>query len=360
MNSYHFCRTQYENLGDLIINKMLIDELSLYGNVYLDVANAPLKFIKPLLSNSKVINFNELTGYCNNSGIKNGLTILFFLLKYKVKLFTAQPGPLTIVEENSKRSSLRRLIDTLYKIAGIKKVLFGSCASDLICMKSEYDFSRFDKALLRSFPTVEYFENKSRHNNVSYIPDLCFLYKYYIKKKTEKKKIAILDMRLSENNQDHLIEWCRRLVRTFADQNFEIIIYYQVERDLIPSSMIFDRIKAPNVSFRRDIVWFDDLDFYSDKMFVISNRLHSLLLGAAYGAYPICLFEETPKLLKIKHVFSSAFSKDIPMIYENYTIPDTNLEDMYNKYSNRILNEYAKNAQMCRNIIKSTIDQITQ
>ena len=35
-NFYFLCITQPSNLGDLIINKMLVDELCRYGKVYVD------------------------------------------------------------------------------------------------------------------------------------------------------------------------------------------------------------------------------------------------------------------------------------------------------------------------------------
>ena len=50
--------TQYDNVGDLLINKCLIDELSLHGKVYLDTKNVPKEFKNELLKNTK--NVDEL------------------------------------------------------------------------------------------------------------------------------------------------------------------------------------------------------------------------------------------------------------------------------------------------------------
>ena len=36
--------TQYDNMGDLLINKCLVDELTVYGHVYLDTKKVPEQF----------------------------------------------------------------------------------------------------------------------------------------------------------------------------------------------------------------------------------------------------------------------------------------------------------------------------
>lgn len=60
MNTYFICATQYTNLGDLMINKLLIEELCKYGKVYVDASSVPSSFKKPLLENPNSIDvFNE-------------------------------------------------------------------------------------------------------------------------------------------------------------------------------------------------------------------------------------------------------------------------------------------------------------
>lgn len=65
MNSYFICATQPTNLGDLVINKMLVDELCRYGKVFVDAYGLPEEFTKYLFD-EKIAEFAiilELNGY---------------------------------------------------------------------------------------------------------------------------------------------------------------------------------------------------------------------------------------------------------------------------------------------------------
>lgn len=55
MNIFFICASRYDNLGDLIINKLLIDELCTYGTVYVDTYHVPFHFVNYLLSNSNAV-----------------------------------------------------------------------------------------------------------------------------------------------------------------------------------------------------------------------------------------------------------------------------------------------------------------
>lgn len=55
MNSYFICATQPTNLGDLVINKMLVDELCRYGKVFVDAYGLPEEFTKYLFENKNAV-----------------------------------------------------------------------------------------------------------------------------------------------------------------------------------------------------------------------------------------------------------------------------------------------------------------
>ena len=55
MNSYFICATQPTNVGDLVINKMLIDELCRYGTVYVDACGLPSDFKNVLLQHANAV-----------------------------------------------------------------------------------------------------------------------------------------------------------------------------------------------------------------------------------------------------------------------------------------------------------------
>ena len=78
MNSYFICATQPSNLGDLIINKMLIDELCRYGNVYVDAYGIPAEFKSIILRNNNAI---DVDGYLNITVKRFGITNVLRLIK---------------------------------------------------------------------------------------------------------------------------------------------------------------------------------------------------------------------------------------------------------------------------------------
>ena len=78
MNSYFLCISQPTNLGDLIINRMLILELSKYGNVYVDAYNTPVSFRKELFGKSNIIDMGMC---CDFSAKKMQLFRLYKFIK---------------------------------------------------------------------------------------------------------------------------------------------------------------------------------------------------------------------------------------------------------------------------------------
>lgn len=350
MNSYFLCRTQYENLGDLIINKMLVDELCRHGKVFVNTATVPQSFSKPLLSSNKSIDVSSI-----GENINSSFNLFSFFLRKNIKLCTSSPGP---VFDSVKRSLRYRFLtfisNRLYNLFGVQRYYIGVCCSNLAITKA--DFYSYEKAELyaRSLNSVEYLKKYIGNKHVNYIPDLCFLLHYQVKPNL-KKKITIFDIRLSDNNNAELLQWCTSMAEKFLIHNFTIIIYYQVERDYNAAKGLYELLKGRNVVFRENIVWYEDMDFYADKMYVVSNRLHSLLIGAAYDVFPICLYQESISTAKLKDVFLSSFTDKLPIMYENGAIPECNLLEMYEGKIEVLRQEYSRNALLCREVINSII-----
>ena len=97
----------------------------------------------------------------------------------------------------------------------------------------------------------------------------------------------------------------------------------------------------------------NDLDFYMGKKYVFSNRLHSLLIGVAFGAYPVCLYEESIETLKLKHVLHSSFGLDLPIIFS-----DSEMIDYHNLYEaniDKVNAKFIQNANNCSEIISEIV-----
>lgn len=350
MNSFFSCKCQYENLGDLIINKMLVDELCRYGSVYIDTGGAPGNFSSFLLQNPRAIDITSERGEDKQRSIRGKLALLIFLWQHNVKIFTDSPGPTFDGRTMSRKTLFKiRMKSLLFGLVGTKIVAVGKCCSNLIHTHADFKSIWADSYYMRSRESVEFIAEHTSSRIVKFIPDLCFLLKYQISP-LSKKNVAVFDLRMTDAN-NILLEWCKKLVKDMISQSFEVIIYYQVEHDLEAVKLLYSYLSGLGVKLREKMVWMDELSFYADKMFVVSNRLHSLLIGAAYGSFPICLYQESTKTLKLKHVLNSSFSPSLPIIYENGAIPEINYKNLYLTYRKQMVEEYGQNAKLCREII---------
>ena len=349
-NSYVSCITQYENLGDLIINKMLVDELSRYGKVYLDTYRVPETFSTPLLQNDNVIDMSTLQ--LHYKGRRSLLPFLNFYIRHKISVITECPGPMYPQKRRGCVRALTLLYDSLLKIFGIHRYLIGNCCSHLRSTKTKYEGPNYDGYYMRSRQSANYLSKYVSSNKVQYIPDLCYLLKYQATQ-SKKNKIAIFDIRAIDKSDKKLFTWCKEIANEFLLQGYEVVLYYQVEKDYDDMMNLYKYIGHSEIKVRSNLLWYDDLEFYSDKMFVVSNRLHSLLIGAAYSVFPICLYEDRELTAKLKDVFHSSFSKELPVFYENGDKPNMPFEQLYESYSIQLNNEYAFNAELCRNTIET-------
>lgn len=305
MNFYFLCATQPYNVGDLLINKMLIDELCKYGTVYVDCYNIPDTFKCYILENNNAIDVYKMSGF----SVKNGdiISFCFFLLRNNIKYFTQSPGPLGKL---SKSYSLYfKLISCLLKSIKIKYCLIGNCCSNSLALNEKISIRNADIYLVRSGSSLRYL-SKCGIKNVHYIPDLAFLYreKALI---MDSHKVVTFCFREIYSNYDSFVEWLKRIIRLLHDRGYRIEFIYQVAKD--KSFLIKiknDLSDMPDISFIEDIIWYDNIQYYSGKSIIISNRLHSLLLGVIHNAVPLALCYNDARDAKIVDVYNSVF-KDL-------------------------------------------------
>lgn len=359
INSFFICRCQRENLGDLIINKMLVDELCRFGVVYIDANTMPEKFKSHLFENPNAIDIWSYNN-CKKNWISRQLFLFRFFKNNRIRIITSSPGPGYLKKSYSLLSSVilrvRRFVLSKYNIYQID---IGSCCSNFAFHNSRINDNYSDKYYFRSYESSKYYKSIYPNKSVDYIPDLSFLIHYYIQKKQVKKRIAVLDFRVIENNKNDLIEWVGKIVNALVQQSITVIFYYQVELDRQFTELLYDSYKhLTNVYIHKELVWYENLSFFEDKLFVISNRMHSLLTGIAFGAYPICLYHESASTIKIKHSFSSYFSSNIPIIFREGDIPESSFDELLNQYSQQIDAEFIYNSKLCRSTIDNIISTI--
>lgn len=348
-NSYFLCVTQPNNVGDLLINRMLIEELSLYGHVYVDCYNCPDDFRYFLIGKSdKIIDIYKACGFT----LKKGSIFRFIQLikKSNIKLYTQSPGPLNKIERIHLRfyfTIVRKSLSMLH----VPFVRIGNCCSAAIATKTNVVESKDVDYYVRSKNAVDFLK-KYKREGVYYIPDLAFLYKKYVRL-SDKSKTAVLSFREVRENQDQFFEWLKSCVDLLKKEGFKVILYHQVKDDLAFMEKLYNIIK--NIEIRKEIVWFENFDFYADKSVVISNRLHCLLLGAIYNAVPYAYLSHEKLVLKISDVFMSTMGP-YASNYLDDSMDIIKLQDILNNLSahqsiiRKIVDE---NSKLCSKVIST-------
>lgn len=351
MNFYFLCATQYSNLGDLVINKMLVEELCLHGKVFIDALHAPEKFKSILLEHPNAI---DVTGQYGVSLKKNNLLQVCRLIKKNdIKLYTESPGPLGGAP--SHISLLFRIIHFFVKRYGAHVVKIGNCCSLAQQKKQKISLNGVEHFYVRSEESVNYL-NSQFDNIASYIPDLACLLRYRVKLPYTKKRKVAINLRCEPKEKDARLKECQTLIKLFANKGFQIIIYCQVKSDKEFAEQLYKNSSyIDNVSLEENQLCYGNLDFYSDISYVISNRLHSLLFGCMYNCIPIAYGIRNYKCTKIKHVFSNIFdNKHNIFIYNDIQqIPNVLVNEKELRDIVRL--SIDQSAKECRSVIETIV-----
>lgn len=353
INTFFVCATQTSNLGDLIINKKLIDELCEHGNVYIDVFGIPGDFKHPLLDNPRAVDVADLGFTVKRPSLKNIIKYINLIRQSKIKVVTRSPGPLE--EPSSKVRFGFILINLIAKVCGCRIIYFGSCCSEAIAKKDILRSTYMDSVFVRSYASMNYAKGFFKCN-VGFIPDMAFLHNNE-NRCLSKKKIVAVDFREVSDRPVELLEDIKNNIEEFLNNGYGIELFYQVKGDKKYVEQLYYYLNDERVVLKEDLVWYNDIDYFADKAFVYSNRLHSLLIGVMYGAIPIARITDDPRLLKIKHVYDSS----MPQLLCNtiYVGSQLNFNILINEYEN--LQEQLDvvirdNTNLIKNTISRAID----
>lgn len=315
MSIYYLCATQPYNLGDLVINKVLIKELSKYSNLYLDTYNTPSVFSDHIYDNNRIINIFE---ECNLS-LKNWsiFKTIRFIRRNKIKFFFMSPGPM------SSRLCINNVailvIFIMLKLMRVKIYRVGNdCNEDDINKPLLKIYNLVvDQYYLRSHNIV----NKLNDNyplKASYIPDLALLELEESVNLSKDNKVAVTFRPILDDTELFKYQ-CITQIEYFASLNYDVYLYYQVETDREFMSDLYNMINKKNVYYINKIIWYDDIAFFNDVDFIVSNRLHSLLLGAIKRAIPLAFIPQyNKKINKVHNVFKALFADNADKYLVNY------------------------------------------
>ena len=356
MNTYFLVLTQPSNVGDLLINKMLIKELARHGNVYVDCYNCPDDFRDVLFENmDNVIDLWKEYHYTVKR--LNFIKFRNILKKKSIKLFTQSPGPFTKIHF----LPLRLALNAIHKIVSMVNIPFvriGNCCSEALAKGEVISESYVDSYYLRSHQSVEYLK-KMTDRSVYYFPDLSFLYSFDLRK-YDKKKIAVFCFREVTGNLDSFISGLKYFVSKLLENGYKIKIAYQVKSDEAFSKYIYSIFKCDKVSYHENLIWYNQLDFYKDVNIVFSNRLHSLLIGAMYGAIPVAFTNSENVVRKISDVFDSSIStisKELLLSETSYKNINSIIIDS-DSYRKKLAFHIQENSRICRLLINELVEKL--
>lgn len=290
MNKIYFQpAAQIGNSGDLLINIALLTELRKYGQVIFNDKDRPEWFVKACIEPDDI----RLTSFSNGGVLETIEDDLKSISKGDSLYYVFPPG-------HTSRTGFRRAYNHLKYVLKLKSLKKKGCHF----IRVGFSIGPFDfvNGLVESFTSRIYShyglrENESialaktyRFKNVSYFPDLAWIYRPGISVSNDIKQSKILlSFRSNNYGTSHdeaylstIKDSLKDLLKDIIGDSYELVIAYQVQSDMEASKSLYAFLSKhfKNISYRDEQLNLSEAsELYSQTSFIISNRLHVLLLG---------------------------------------------------------------------------------
>jgi hypothetical protein len=301
---YFSARTQFENMGDLLINRALLLIVNKDAEIIIDSKNVPKWYIDLLITDLE--NIKLIDGFFYFKLIKQA-----FNKKFKSSLFLIlKPGGYIGIN-NFKMGTFRFLQGILFRLLRsltVKVIRAPSShanSSKYWGLIDRFRLSAVNTQLIRDSLSIELLEQQNFV--IQKVPDLAF---YYFANPADS---VFNSTKAAKHTLDYTISFRRprseidlQIYQSVLDfvvgKSKSIAFTSQVEFDNNVNSKYANELSKPIRAYNRDQKTIQQvLDCYSESNFVISNRLHVLLVALLCGATPIALLGPNDK--KIKGVF---------------------------------------------------------
>lgn len=277
-------KTQYENLGDLVINRECIRLLRRHGRIVAGVAKAPAAFVEGLQLG---------TGEACRSALRFHLALIATGLRgqgraYKVLLPGGFSGDL------SGSRPFKEALTTAYfwflRGCGVRIVRMGASVGPFSPARAWFE-KRKSRAMrclgLRDHLSIAY-ADAIRLANVRRFPDFAFMLATRERAAETSDPYIVLSFRADDASQLEAIAVGVRamLERIDPDRRHAIVLAAQVERDERICAALRDLVAdgRPTRIVDANIGEAGLFDLYHRAAWVISNRLHVLLFAASCAA----------------------------------------------------------------------------
>lgn len=278
---------------------MLIAELAKHGSVYIDSKNVPKKFLHQLLSIPNVIDATKTYGI-SLKGF-HFYRALHFIEQEKITHFVISPGP----KGSNDYFNLRESI-----IIYIFKWLYRHNVRNYIIGSEFFGSTIWGKYMVKQLykHSIVFLRNKKdceKYTGSHYLPDLALSYK---PQGTHIGHECWISLRLlhKENSLDYFQE-IKPIVDYCSKHRIPIVLFYQVAVDKELNYNLYQQISAiyPNTKFRTQKLEYDTIPEYNNARYVVSNRLHVVLLAYLHGCIPLALLSKDSRISKIEKILQS-------------------------------------------------------
>ena len=358
---------QYNNTGDVLINKILIEELRLYGDVIVNDKDFPDWFFEELgvTENEKFSNNHKESFFDNiKLSMNQNKSLQHFLVIYPGH--TSRSGwKKSIVSDHG---FLRTVEYYKLKRKGLKFLRFGFSIGpfDIYNKIAEAFYTR----VFSYYGVRDSKSHKLAKNALFYrpqlMPDLAWRYTFDGGNK-EKEDYIVLSFRsasFGKNNvSENLIPIISDLKKILSslDQTYKIKIAYQVLYDKEDAEEIYKVLKRDNfpvelIDEKLNLIQASEL--YKNAKFLISNRLHVVLLGLVQGipAFPLVREDHNQKIINI---FRDNNLSDYLLYLGDHAINPKKIPNILNnkEEKNRLESIINKNSNIIKNVFKDVFEK---
>jgi len=299
---YFSASTQFSNAGDALINRELLALLREHGTLLVATAGAPTAFLAEIQVREDEAAFKGKWGLMR-SLIGRALFKSRDERQYLVLTPGDPPGGISVGD------FVRAMLFPLLKLTGVRIIKIGASVSrmDGRRLKLESWLSRWMHFYgIRDNGSVAR-AGKYQLKNFAYCPDLAFNHKVEAaRSQNDSILVSLREDNLVPDEIGKLHARTREVVSALGgDGAIEKTSFIsQVERDAEPMRALSAAWRGTS-AHARHVAHIPDLEaHYAATRFVVSNRLHVILLAASKGAIPFCV-PTTGKNRKITDLLES-------------------------------------------------------
>lgn len=278
---YLSLRTQYQNLGDFMIAWATVSTLKEIGRVVLDSRSTPEAYVR-LFAGLEGVEFTRRDFW-------------WYLVRGGRWVYVVKPGGYAALP--GLRPNVVRMAKWLYfrlaRLLGARMLMMPHSYSGALqeprALKRLY-FSVFDLVLGRDHRTCDEYRRLGL-SNVDYAPDMALALagsdRLFLATGTHLREGIAVSMRFDRRST------ADRVTQLLAQYEGAIRMVSQVEFDDDLNREVGIRLRAGDAAFydRSQESISAVVEIYSRSRYVVSNRLHALLLGYINGAIPVAVVD---------------------------------------------------------------------